>query len=148
MLTRSPLVALALVSLASVANAATLTNVTGTVSVNQGAGFGSAVNGQQLNPGDRVTVASGGTARVDAGPNCIVTITGGQTFTIPVPGQACVAPASAGGGGMPVGTGAAGLSPELAVGGAVVAGAAVVGIIAATNSSSNSTFIIPRPVSP
>jgi len=130
MFARSALVAVALVLATTLAHAATVSNVSGGVSVSNGSGFTPLANGATVSAGQRIMVPASGAAQVSFGVGCTVSLPAGQTFTVPAESP-CVA------------TG--GLDPAYVTAGLVLVGGAVVGAIAiADNGSSSPTW----PVSP
>lgn len=66
------------------AAAATLVSSTGPVQVDVGGGFKSASAMQALPPGSRVTVKDGGVAKIAFTPTCIIDVTPGQVYTVPL----------------------------------------------------------------
>lgn|SRR5690606_18232016 len=62
---------------------ATLSGQQGTVLVNQGEVFVTAVEGQALNPGDRVLVMAGGEATLDFTDGCQLPLAGGSLLEVP-----------------------------------------------------------------
>jgi len=130
MFARSAFVAFAFATAASVANAATVTNIAGTVSVNRGSGFVAVADGASINPGDRVFVPEGGGVHVAFSSTCVVSIPSGQTFTVPAE-----SPCVPGGG----------VDPTLLGGGLLVIGGVAVAAVVLTGSDSNRPT---RPVSP
>jgi len=131
MFARSAFVALALVTTMSVANAATVSNIAGNVSVNRGSGFVAVADGASINPGDRLFVPAGGTAHVAFSATCVVSIPAGQTFTVPAE-----PPCLPGGG----------LDPAVLIGGGLaIVGGVTVAAIALSGGDSNTPL---RPVSP
>ncbi len=115
------------------ADAATLINVNGNVLVNTGNGFQTAVEGQTVNPGNRIMVGrGGGSATIAYDLQCIERVALGRVITVQTavpcntPG-AQTAPAPLG----------AGVSPGLVVGG--VAAAAGVGVLIYLGTKKNSS---------
>ena len=85
-MTRTLVAALALVAapaFAADAPVATLSGQQGTVLVNQGEVFVTAVEGQALNPGDRVLVMAGGEAALAFADGCQLPLAGGSLLEVP-----------------------------------------------------------------
>lgn len=85
-MTRTLVAALALVAapaFAADAPVATLSGQQGTVLVNQGEVFVTAVDGQALNPGDRVLVMAGGEATLAFTDGCQLPLAGGSLLEVP-----------------------------------------------------------------
>ncbi len=79
---------LASVMLTVPVNAALLTNVQGTVTVNRGAGFAPASGGSIIAPGDRVRVAEG-SAEIVYDNGCVVKLGPGQVVAVLYTPPAC-----------------------------------------------------------
>lgn len=127
---------------ASMASAATLSEINGRALVSKGAGFSPAAKGSALTPGDRIVVEGSGTAVVKFNDGCAHNLTSGTIFTVTKAspctlssvdaekfrnrmGQSTTPPPPA---GLGVGT--------LVIGGVVVAGG-VLAVVATQNAGSN-----------
>jgi len=122
---------------------ATLASLGGDVMVSHGAGFVHATSKMALRPGDKVVSMKGGSARLVYANGCSVVLTGGSTATV-----AKSAPCAPGASLASRDTdrtadqGGEDAAPFFGLGsGALVAGAAIVGIIAAVavTASTNNT---------
>ena len=114
------------------AQAATLTNVEGAVSVNRGSGFKQVAAGAELNPGDRVRTGAGSADIVYAN-GCASRLGPDQLAVVLATPPSC----GAGAGGLADGPAATGgpSTDTLIVGGVIAAAAAGVGIALATSNS-------------
>ncbi len=119
--------------IAASAQAATLTNIEGAVTVSQGSGFQQAVAGAQVAPGDRIRTKSG-SAEILYPNGCAVRVGPKQLVTV----LASPPPCPASGGGLkdgPVAAAAPGDGTFL-IGGLMIASGIGIGIAVSNNNNS------------
>ncbi len=121
--------------IATSAQAATLTNIEGAVTVSQGSGFQQAVAGAEVVPGDRIRTQSG-SAGILYPNGCAVSVGPKQLVTVLASPPPCPA---AGGGALKDGPVAAAVPPDGTVlfGGLIIASGIGIGI-AVSNNNNNS----------
>ncbi len=133
MLRKSIPIAIGTALLAWSAQAATLTNVEGAVSINQGFGEQQGVTGVALNPGDRVKVGEG-SADIIYVNGCSTRVGPNQTAAVLSNPPSCT-----GGGGLKDGivVEEAPATGSLVIGGLIIAGSAGVAAAIATGNNSS-----------
>jgi hypothetical protein len=144
-----PTLAAVALGVSSVHAATTLSGVQGEVSIDRGQGFNSVSYATTVKPGDIIKIKEGGTANVVFDNGSMVSVAGGQTYTVPLVAptalpqssvtltQGVDAGAEAAAAGETAG-GIGGLSTTTLVVGGVVGVAAVAGIVVAVKNSSAS----------
>lgn len=121
------------------AAAVTLSNVEGTVSVNQGSGFQPASIGTALSSGDRVRASSSGSANIVYDNGCSTRVAPSQVAVVLATPPACQGGSLKDGGGAafaPAGIG----TDTLLVGGLVVGAGVGIAVALSDNNNSNTNY--------